>query len=89
MGFTLVVFSLYQKILHPTCLSAGQNGCANRFCLLYITIDAIKPFKTPIKFNIFFSGITFLSNENTCNILEIRKNNSTVSYVFPLKNTFV
>ena len=60
MWFIVIVFSLCQKILHPTCLSAGQNGCANRFCLLYITIDAIKPFKIPTKFNIFFSGITFL-----------------------------
>ena len=38
-------------------LSAGQNGCTNRFCplnQLNVTIDAIKPFKIPIKFNIVF-----------------------------------
>lgn len=54
MGFTVIVFSLYQKMLHPTFLSAGQNGCANRFCPLNVIIDAIKPFKIPIKFKIVF-----------------------------------
>ena len=54
IGFTLIVFSLYQKILHRTCFLAGQNGCANRFCLLNVTINAIKPFKIPIRFNIVF-----------------------------------